>query len=215
MVEAAMDPGPPRDDVVLTRWDGRSEETLSQALAPPATDCIEIELGEAPRETASEGGRHLTLTISTRSAYRVPVVKVFIKAMTTRTALPEELVERIHMAAQEALMNAVLHGNLKIDASLRGSLENLMAMHERIEASLGSAATARAAIAVEAVWNAREIHVLIRDSGEGFKRSDEEAPAVELAGDRAHGRGLAILDTVCDRFELTEGGRTARLSFKR
>jgi anti-sigma regulatory factor (Ser/Thr protein kinase) len=197
-------------------WDGVSASSLTSALSPPVTECVEIDLLD--QYNRSVHGQHilghLSLMVTTKSAYRQPVGKAFVAAMANRTPLPEDLRERIYTAIQEAMMNAVLHGNLRIGSGSRDSLEGLTQTHELIERMLATPDGARSAIRVDAIWNSKVLHVLIRDSGEGFDKAGVPSPeALAEAGQNASGRGLSILEAICDRVMLLHGGRTIKLGF--
>ena len=197
-------------------WDGVSASSLTLALSPPVTECVEIDLLDQYNRSV-HGQRilgHLSLMVTTKSAYRQPIGKAFVEAMASRTPLPEDLRERIYTAIQEAMMNAVLHGNLRIGSGSRDSLEGLTQTHELIEQMLAMPDGARSAIRVDAIWNSKVLHVLIRDSGEGFDKDEVSSPEdLAAAGQIASGRGLSILEAICDRVMLLHGGRTIKLGF--
>jgi anti-sigma regulatory factor (Ser/Thr protein kinase) len=203
----------------FTCWDGVSESSLARALSLPVTECMEVALIDGnqysrllfrPRTRGC-----LRLALTTRSAYRHPVVKVFVRAMATRIDLSRDLRERIHTAVQEAVMNSVLHGNLAINSEFRDSLEGLDNSHQAIEMLLTSPQIARSMIRVEAIWNSTMLYVLVRDSGAGFKRSELPSPSAWWkAGHHGSGRGLAILEAFCDRIALLNGGATIKLGFR-
>jgi anti-sigma regulatory factor (Ser/Thr protein kinase) len=205
---------PPR----FTCWDGRSEATLEAALSPPAAGCIEADLIGHCREDAffmQDAPGHLALAVTTRSAYRHSIVRAFVAAIGQRTSFSEDLRVRIYSAAQEALMNAIFHGNLKIDPHLRDSLEGLLAAQEAIEVKLTLPQVARAMIRMEATWNAATVRVLIRDSGEGYEAGDPSARCAEHNCEGPSGRGLDILEAFSDGVEVLDGGTTVRLEFRR
>jgi anti-sigma regulatory factor (Ser/Thr protein kinase) len=203
-------------DPRFTCWDGVSETSLGRALRQPATECIEAELMEhAVRSARHRAARQrLSLTMTTRSVYRHPVSKVFTEAMEARLHFPPDLHQRFQTALQEALMNAMFHGNLGLNSRLRDGLDGLAASHAAIESMLGRPAIARRAIRVDAVWNATMLSIMVRDSGEGFARS-EPKPAERPRGEKHHGRGLFILEAFCDRVALLHGGTTIKLVFRR
>jgi len=202
------EPGP-----CVTSWDGASEQSLVAALAPPATQCVEAGLLDERDDIvvcSQPAPGHLSLIVSTRSAYRHSIAKAFIAAMQTRTSLSEDLRIRVHSAVQEALMNAVLHGNLRIDPNLRDSLEGLLAAQEAIEAKLNTPEVGRARILMEAIWNASTLQVVIRDSGDGYEGAEDRRETE----DAASGRGLAILQAFSDGVAILNGGTTVQLEFR-
>jgi len=203
----------------FTCWDGVSESSLARALSPPVTECMEVALIDGNQYSQlsfrARTDGCLRLAVTTRSAYRHHVVKVFVGAMAVRMDLSRDLVERIHTAVQEAMMNSVLHGNLAINSGLRDSLEGLATAHQSIEALLTSPQIARSMIRVEAIWNSSMLYVVVRDSGGGFKRSELPSPSEwQKAGHHGSGRGLAIVEAFCDRVALLNGGATIKLGFR-
>ena len=198
-------------------WDGVSESSLAQALSAPVTECMEAALIDGNQysrlsfRARSDGCLRLALT--TRSAYRHQVVKVFVGALADRVALSRDLRERIHTAVQEAMINSVLHGNLAIGSGLRDSLEGLTTSHQAIETLLASPQIARSMIRVEAIWNSSMLYILVRDSGAGFERDELRSSRARPKANRS-GRGLAILDAFCDRMALLNGGATIKMGFR-
>jgi anti-sigma regulatory factor (Ser/Thr protein kinase) len=135
--------------------------------------------------------------------------------MASRTSLSEDLRIRIYSAVQEALMNAIFHGNLKIDPHLRDSLDGLLAAQEAIELKLALPEVARAMIRMEATWDASTVQVAVRDSGEGYDAANSCARNAHGMCDGASGRGLDILEAFSDRVEVSNGGTIIKLEFRR
>jgi anti-sigma regulatory factor (Ser/Thr protein kinase) len=203
------------EDPGFTCWDGVSESSLGRALREPATECVEAELMEhGVRRTRQAATRpRLSLTMTTRSAYRHPVTKVFTEAMQARLHFSRDFRGRFRTALQEAVMNAMVHGNLGLDSQLRDGLVGVAASHAVIESLLARPAVARRAIRVDAIWNTTMLSVMVRDNGSGFARSESELPAA-APSEKHHGRGLFILETFCDRVALLHGGTTIKLGFR-
>jgi anti-sigma regulatory factor (Ser/Thr protein kinase) len=199
----------------VTCWDGVSAESLAQALHAPAVSCIEAGvLGPRPGRRSASSER-LGLRVTARSVYRLPVARVFAAALGARLNLSTDLQERVHTALQEALMNAMLHGNLGLEPGLRDNLRSLAASHEIIEARFTFGQIALSMIRVEATWNARLLRVAVRDSGDGFRRHELPTPEERLtAGRIGSGRGLMILEHLCDHIGLHRGGTTIALDFR-
>ncbi len=111
-------------------------------------------------------------------------------------------------------MNATLHGNLELGSGLRDSVQGLVAWHEMIEARLASSEASHRLIVVEARWTKTMLRVVVRDSGRGYKRStgagSGETTAVVNLGS---GRGLLILEALCDHARPYRGGTAIELGF--
>src|SRR5664279_1600239 len=90
----------------VTCWDGMSESSLAGALSPPVTECMEVALIDGNQYSQllfrARTDGCLRLAVTTRSAYRHQVVKVFVGALAVRVELSRDLRERIHTAVQEA-----------------------------------------------------------------------------------------------------------------
>jgi anti-sigma regulatory factor (Ser/Thr protein kinase) len=200
----------------LTYWDGASPNSLSSALSPPTTQCVEAGLADEARLCGPRRRilGHLSLLVTTKSAYRHPISRAFVEAIESRTALSSDLHDRIYTATQEAVMNAVLHGNLRIEGGLRDNLEHFVEFHDSIERKLAMPEIAGGLIRVDAVWNARKLYVIIRDSGDGYEKANVPLLSDTIAGTPAgSGRGLSILEAICDRVVLLHGGRAIKLGF--
>jgi anti-sigma regulatory factor (Ser/Thr protein kinase) len=136
---------------------------------------------------------------------------VFSEAVNARLGLPRDLHDRLRTALQEAVMNAMYHGNLGLHSGLRDGLNGIAEAHATIELLLRRPAIARRPIRVDAIWNATVLRVTVRDDGEGFTKPElSEHPRRE----GHHGRGLLVLDAFCDRVAVTRGGTTVKLGFQ-
>jgi anti-sigma regulatory factor (Ser/Thr protein kinase) len=201
----------------MASWDGASEGSLAQALRPPVTECVEEVLMGRYRWRSPRGSsrRHLSLIATTRSSYRNGIAKAFVDAIGARIPISLDLHQRVHSALQEALMNAMIHGNLGLDSALRDTMRELAAWHEIIETRLAVEAIALSAIRISAAWTKTVLKIMVRDSGAGFKRSDLPSPEQwQAAGHYGSGRGFAILGAFCDRVAIVQGGTTIQLGFR-
>lgn len=201
----------------LTYWDGGSDNSLISALSPPATQCVETGLAGDYRivEPRQRIMGHLSLLVTTKSAYRHHISRAFVEAIESRKALSADLHDRVYTATQEAVMNAVLHGNLRIEAGLRDNLERFVEFHESIESKLARPETAGGMVRVDALWNSKMLYVVIRDSGDGYDRAAVPSLNETLDDSRTgSGRGLSILEAICDRVVLLHGGRAIKLGFR-
>jgi anti-sigma regulatory factor (Ser/Thr protein kinase) len=212
------DPAAELDDVESTTvcWDGAAETSLASSLSLPAIDCVEQDLLRSHRRRSRPRAncRHLGLVLTTRSAYRCPIAKTFIGAIAERIQLSDDVRERAHTALQEAVVNAVLHGNLGLGSGLRDDLGGLDRTHDQIEELLNTPQVALSAVRVDAIWNSGVLLIMVRDSGAGFSRVDlPSASDWQAAGHLGSGRGFVVLEAFCDRLTLLRGGTVIKLGF--
>ncbi len=216
MSEVAADLSNDEIESTTVCWDGQAPSSLAESLAVPTTQCIDKDLvwSHHRREPPRAVCRHLGLVLTTRSAYRCPIAKTFIGAIGDRVLLSDDVRERARTALQEAVMNAVLHGNLGLDSALRDDLAGLDKTHERIELLLNIPQMALRAVRIDAIWNNALLMILVRDSGSGFERNQLPSPEDwAAAGHVGSGRGFLILEAFCDRLALLRGGTVIRLGF--
>jgi anti-sigma regulatory factor (Ser/Thr protein kinase) len=97
--------------------------------------------------------------------------------------LPAALLNRLHIALEEVVLNIVMHGNLPADDSK---------------------------IAIEYLCGAETVTLAVTDSGETFDPTaePEAAPATNIATAEIGGKGLILLRHYCkDIFYRREAGR--------
>jgi CheY-like chemotaxis protein len=112
---------------------------------------------------------------------------------------------RMGVALHEALSNAMYHGNLELDSSLRGDSSG--EYYRRAEQRRTQQPYASRRVHVTLRENAQESRYVVRDEGSGFDvkatRSDPTDPA-NLQ--RPSGRGLFLIQTFMDEVTFNESG---------
>lgn len=124
-------------------------------------------------------------------------------------------VDVIAMAYHEALVNALEHGNLELDSSMKGDLftpkDDYAAMSQ---ARLADPAFATRRIEVSLEATPERYEVVIRDEGRGF-----DAHRLGRVSDetliRQCGRGLAMIRMVMDEVSHNDKGNEIRMLLKR
>ncbi len=66
----------------------------------------------------------LSVCLSTRSAYYLPVARKFVTALRHRGLIDEKIAATVEMAVQEAFANSLIHGNLELDTSGHLSMDS-------------------------------------------------------------------------------------------
>jgi CheY-like chemotaxis protein/anti-sigma regulatory factor (Ser/Thr protein kinase) len=111
---------------------------------------------------------------------------------------------RVCVALEEAINNALFHGNLEIESSLRtgdsGAYQQLVA--ERLRTAPFSKRT----INVQARFTRQEATFVVRDEGPGFDPDALPDPTDPENLEKASGRGLLLMRTFMDAVEFNRQG---------
>lgn len=94
----------------------------------------------------------------------------------------------IKLALEEALINAIKHGN-KLDTSKN--------------------------VTVDAVISNDKAEFVIRDEGEGFRRKDVPDPTADLNREKSSGRGLLLIEAYMSDVSYSDKGRRLKMVYKR
>ena len=136
---------------------------------------------------------------------KVPLLIAFLEAQIGRVlGVDETAWIQIGVALREALVNAIVHGNLEVASALRES-----------DGPAVDALCARRAI--EAPWAARRVLVVarhgrdeatfvIRDEGPGFDPTSLPDPTDALLLEQVHGRGILLIRTFMDEVRHNAAG---------
>ena len=136
-----------------------------------------------------------------------PMVNHITRSISRRVAgLGENDLMRLGLALQEALLNALYHGNLELTSEIRetSSAEYLRVASERIRQSPYRDRHVRLSVRVDP----DEIVVVIADEGHGFDTSQVPDPTDPENLLRASGRGLHLIGTIMDEVIHSESGST-------
>lgn len=120
---------------------------------------------------------------------------------------------RLYTVLAEAYSNALEHGLLGLDSTLKHSAEGFADYYARREQRLASLADASLAIEVEN--RIREdggtLFMRVRHNGAGF---DHEALLSGPRDDtRMHGRGIAVMRSLCRDVAYSDGGRALEVAY--
>lgn len=124
-------------------------------------------------------------------------------------------VDVIAMAYHEALVNALEHGNLEMDSSLKGDLLSGCDPYlELLQERLKDEDYASRRIDVKLTATPDRYEVVIRDDGRGFDAS--KIPQISDASlSRQHGRGLAMIHMVMDEVANNAVGNEIKMVLRR
>ncbi len=120
---------------------------------------------------------------------------------------------RVGVALEEALLNAIVHGNLEVASDLRGIDDEAYerTIRERARQSPYQNRRVRVTVALDT----NRAAIVIRDEGRGFDVTKLPDPTTPENMERAHGRGLLLIRNFFDEVTHNERGNEIRLVLRR
>ncbi len=135
----------------------------------------------------------------------IPPLIGYLQENISRMKLCDEIGRiRVSIALQEALMNAIHHGNLEVGSDLKEQDEK--AYLKLIEQRRHEKPYRTRRINVTARESPAEATYVIRDEGPGFDPSSLPDPTDPSNLDRVHGRGLLLIRTFMDKVHHNAAG---------
>lgn len=214
--------------VMLITSEG-SEEIAMQALAAGATSYSPKRLLSADLVRTAKNLLDHSGESRRRHRMRQCVVESqFHFSLENDTSLIQPLVEhfqhqmigwndserlRIGVAVDEAVVNAIYHGNLEISSELREHDDEQFykAVRERRQTSPYDQRRVQVKIRV----TSDDVHVVIRDQGPGYNPDSVPDPTHPDNLDKVSGRGLLLIRTFMDEVSFNSAGNEIRMRKRR
>lgn len=194
----------------LVLFEGAGAASLEDILCPPAVWAIDLDCSSPDRGLERLPAR-LLLRASTLATVNHDMVGVLIAALIQHLPRTEAMAIDLRLALQEAVSNAVMHGNLCLDGRLRSSREGLAVFTRTMQHRLADPRFTRRPVTIAADWNQTHLVIRVEDRGRGF-----QPPAVSLpvAPKACSGRGIGQIRALCQRVSFTRQGRRISMRFR-
>jgi len=189
--------------------DHPQEEDVKAAFQAPFRGFFEpCSPGEAVPEILIDCLKNngLAVSLSTRSAFSCHIAHHLCDAIFSEITIAAEHADGIRFALEEAISNAILHGNLQVNGALRNNLDDFERYTLMIDERLSNATYGMRRLLVLSQWDDETLTFTIQDEGEGYK-----APVVEKG--KPSGRGLQIITSVATSVNWLNDGRRFIMSF--
>ncbi|HZZ28099.1 MAG TPA: response regulator [Pirellulales bacterium] len=183
-------------------------EVLESVLAVSKADRHNERLGECLHRTAND------FVLDNDTALVYPLVD-HCQRLVTRMKLCDETGRiRVGIALEEALLNALYHGNLELSADqLREARSGMISNGNGnlIEQRRKQAPYRDRRIHFQVSVSPKEASFVIRDEGRGFNPADVPDPTDPANLERESGRGLLLMRTFMDDVQYAADGRQVTL----
>ncbi|MDB5352831.1 MAG: cyaB 3 [Planctomycetota bacterium] len=198
---------------------GAATYLSKKALARDLVDTIDAVLARAAVDQRRQ--KLLRSVQSSRSSYSLENDPELIAPLIAM--LQEDLAEmgvcdanqrtRVGVALQEAIANALFHGNLEVSTDLRQDDEHLF--YAQAESRRRASPYRHRRVHVSADLNREAATYRVRDEGSGFDTSTLDAPFDPESLLRVGGRGLLLIRTFMDEVVHNDAGNEITMIKKR
>lgn len=221
-VEVVSPPGQDGRPLNLLFLGGVDTQRLAGALKPPYDACLEIVGPPTPvahdliRSFLAKGlpVPGVSISLTSLTAYRIKLSTGLAEALATRFHLEDTLVRDIKSALQEAIANAVIHGNLQVDARWKPKLESFNSYVDVLQQALASPHSTGTRVNIRILCAEDFIRCEVRDEGGGYPDADDPH-TTPPDPNSPQGRGLNIINILSDAVEIKDNGRCIDMTFLR
>jgi len=185
-------------------------ETLKLILSRPYDSFIEVSQSDDVGTLLDEvfqDSPEIATSITTLTCYKNNTALCIADMLSERFGLLEEKTIDVSTCLQEAIMNAILHGNLGVKSKF-DSMASFELYQKEIEKCLENDEHRTKRIYISAWDNHKGLKIAVRDEGKGFSLQKSSANQPTL-----HGRGLMFIKTMADDVWIGSDGRTLFMNF--
>jgi anti-sigma regulatory factor (Ser/Thr protein kinase) len=147
------------------------------------------------------------LNVTNITAYEQQIAQIVAENLHTRFGLQRHKSMEVLTCLQEALLNAIIHGNLEIDSRF-DTIEDFEAHYRNIQDRLTEAPYCHRRITIGAWYHDDCLTLTVTDEGKGFV-----ANATDSHNEEAHGRGLMLIRSLADKVQIGEDRRSLCMTF--
>ncbi|MBF0093981.1 MAG: ATP-binding protein [Alphaproteobacteria bacterium] len=155
-------------------------------------------------------GGALYFWLTTATAFQVPTTARFCDGLVERGGVSRERRVDVELALQEAVANALVHGNLGLSSDMRDDFRQYERFCHLLEERLRDPDARHRRIEIAATWSGGVLEVSVTDQGQGYVQTDDPRKEAET-GLPLH--GLGIIHTIALSVESGDGGRRLTMRF--
>ncbi len=147
------------------------------------------------------------LNLTSRTAYGLANAERFCEMLSSRIDFSDEHRLELLILLQEAIANAVLHGNLQVDsAPLDEGIPALEKQYNELEQNLLDSALGDRRVEVTASWSRPELTICVTNEGPGYDARERHHIPSDVPI-----RGMELIRSLTDRIEIEGKGRQLKL----
>ena len=189
-------------------------EKLAGCLAEPGAVVVETGGGEPPSgdwAAVVVPAQGFYLSLATVTAFSLQVAPLVGLVLAARGVLGADKRSVVELCLQEAVANAIIHGNLGISSTAKDHPEGYRVFSQMVNARLGEPELRGRRVELFVRWSGAALEISVADQGAGFDVA--KLPAEADTHSRS-GRGFVFMRALAGRVAVTDGGRCTSLRFE-
>lgn len=207
---------PRADDVTLLALDMRPIHEAAVPAAPAEPSAVTQSASPPGDEKACAPDWTVSLGFSHQQLREVDIVPV-ITELIGRLGLSIAVAPSLFTVMSELVANALDHGVLGLDSAIKSLTDDGMERYFDLRAERLGALT-KGEIRIEVAHFCRAsgdgiLRIEVHDSGQGFDHRTHLAALGERDNQNFHGRGIALLQALCETIRFNDAGNTAQAVF--
>ncbi len=190
-------------------------EVLATSLSEPGAVVVEACEGGLPAgdwAAVSVPANGFYLSLATATAFSLVLAPLVGGVLAARRVLASDKQSVVELCLQEAVANAVIHGNLGISSSAKDHPEGYRVYSQLVNSRLGDLELRQRRVEVFARWSGGALDISVADQGIGF---DVAKLPAEIGSHSRSGRGFVFMRALAGQVVVTDGGRCTSLRFER
>lgn len=169
--------------------------------------CGPADLAALQRSLTAVLSGKVTLNLTSRTAYGQANAEHFCELLSRHIELDESRQPELLIVLQEAIANAILHGNLQIETAERDEgFKGLERQYQALEERLTHPSLGNRRVEIHADRQGDELTISVINEGPGYVAPNPPPP---LSGPPR--RGMELIRSLTNRIEIEQGGRCLNL----
>lgn len=139
--------------------------------------------------------------------YTLGVIDRVTQSMERLAVFEDAELKNIRLALDEALVNAIVHGNLEVTSKEKGNtLTELVAYDDLVQARSTEEPYCKRCVRITSDISGEGVQFVVEDEGAGFDTRSLPRDFADVDNLTSHGRGLLLIKTFMDRIYFNEKG---------
>lgn len=154
----------------------------------------------------------ITYRVPSDLRYTLPLIDVLTAKLHPLNICTRAELKNVRVALDEAIVNAIVHGNLEISSEMKGStLAELVRYDDEVRLRSTQEPYSNRKVTVWSLIDQRFAQFTIEDEGRGFDHRALPSDFSEVDNLTSHGRGLLLIGAFMDRVVFNDAGNRITL----